>query len=583
MKRIFSFLSLIIIVFATQVSAQQKTVNLKLFQTSDIHGNYFPYNFITNRPWSGSLSRVSSALKDVRKTFGDNVILLDNGDILQGQPSAYYYNYENIEVPHITSRILNFMKYDAGNVGNHDVETGFNVLNRYASLCNFPILGANIINTQTNEPYFEPYTIIKKEGVKIAVLGMITPAIPAWLPKSMWAHFRFDDMEITAKQWIPKIIEKEAPHIIVGLFHSGGKGNILSGFKENASMEVAKNVPGFDIVLMGHDHILECTKIANVAGDSVLVMDPGANGVVISDIDIDITFDENGKFMNKSVSGNLLPMSDFNPDPLFMKEFSADYKNVKEYVGSPIGTIKKSINTHDAFFGDSEFTDLIHEIQLGITHADISFTAPLSFDAQIDSGEIKMSDMFNLYKYENLLYVMTLSGIEIKNYLEYTYDLWTRQMTSAEDHLLQFKDDFKDGDDTRSILKYPSYNFDSAAGIIYEVDVTKPKGKKIRIISLADGSKFNLDATYKVALNSYRGNGGGEILTKGAGIAHADLAKRVIFSTDRDLRYYLTRYIKRHGEVIPHKLNNWKFIPTEIVSPAVIRDKNILFGNEQSH
>lgn len=579
MKRI-TYLLFLVFAGLNMAAQEQQEVNLKLLQTSDIHGNYFPYNFITNRPWSGSLSRVSSAVKEVREKYGNNVILLDNGDILQGQPSAYYYNYENVEAPHLVARMLNYMGYDAGSVGNHDVEAGLKVLERYASQCDFPVLGANIVDTLTNEPYFPPYVILDKGGVKVAVFGMITPAIPAWLPKSLWGKLRFDDMETTAKKWIPEIIEKEAPHVVVGMFHAGKKGNILSGYKENASMEVAKNVPGFDIVLMGHDHIRECTEVVNVVGDTVLVMDPAANGIVLTDVDIKVVFDENGNMVDKIISGNLMPMSDFNPDPLFMKEFSKDYKEVKEYVGGSIGTIAKSINTRDAFFGDSEFTDLIHELQLGITGADISFAAPLSHDAQIDSGEIKMSDMFNLYKFENLLYVMTLSGAEIKNYLEYAYDLWTRQISTPDEHLLQFKDDFSEGDDPRSMLKHPSYNFDSAAGLIYEVDVTKPRGEKVNIISLADGSEFNPEAIYKVALNSYRGNGGGELLTKGAGIPHAELADRIIFATDKDLRHYLAQYIKRHGEVKPKKLGNWKFVPEELVAPAMARDRKILFGNE---
>jgi 2',3'-cyclic-nucleotide 2'-phosphodiesterase/3'-nucleotidase len=187
--------------------------------------------------------------------------------------------------------------------------------------------------------------------------------------------------------------------------------------------------------------------------------------------------------------------------------------------------------------------------------------------------------MFNLYKYENMLYTMSLSGQEIKDYLEMSYDLWTNTMQSSDDHVLRFRDDAKGEDMTHVGFKYPSYNFDSAAGIKYTVDVTKPRGEKITILSMANGSAFDFNATYKVAINSYRGNGGGNILTEGAGIAKEELSKRIVASTDKDLRYYLMQYIISHPEVNATKMDNWKFIPKEIVEPAIARDRKLLFND----
>ena len=188
-----------------------------------------------------------------------------------------------------------------------------------------------------------------------------------------------------------------------------------------------------------------------------------------------------------------------------------------------------------------------------------------------------MSDMFNLYKYENMLYVMNLTGKEIKDYLEYSYSIWTKQMTGPDDHLLLLKENSNKDDKSRDMFLKPSYNFDSAAGIIYTVDVSKPYGKKINIQSLADGSPFDMARTYRVAVNSYRGNGGGELLTKGAGIPQEELTKRIVFSTDKDLRYYLMEYIEKQGTLSPKALNQWHFIPEEWVKPATARDYDLLF------
>jgi 2',3'-cyclic-nucleotide 2'-phosphodiesterase/3'-nucleotidase len=177
-----------------------------------------------------------------------------------------------------------------------------------------------------------------------------------------------------------------------------------------------------------------------------------------------------------------------------------------------------------------------------------------------------------------MLYTMVLTGKEVKDFLEMSYDLWVNQMTSPDDHLLLLNE--KDNGFGR--FRNPSFNFDSAAGIIYTVDVTKPYGKRITIERMADDKPFEMDKQYRVAVNSYRGNGGGDLLTKGAGIPKAELAKRIVFSTDKDLRYYLMKRIEEVKVLNPAPLNQWKFIPEEWTVPAAKRDYELLFGNKDN-
>lgn len=561
------------------VRAQNKEVKIKFLQTSDIHGNYFPYNFMTREEWKGSLARVYDLVKKNREIYRDNLILMDNGDILQGQPTAYYYNFIDTTAPHLCSEIMNFMKYDVGNMGNHDVETGHAVFDRWIKTCDFPILGANIIKTSDQQPYLLPYKVIEREGVKIVVIGMITSAIPVWLPENLWRGLRFDDMEETARKWMPIIKQKEKPDLIIGLFHSGQEANLISGkYNENASLSIAKNVPGFDIILMGHDHQREAKKIQNIAGDSVLIIDPASNGLVVSDVDVVFQIN-NGKVVGKRINGKLTSTENNEVSQEFMQAFGSQYNIVKEFVSKKIGTFTEGVSSRPAYFGSSAFIDLIHSLQLDITGADISFTAPLSFDAQINKGDVHVSDMFNLYKYENMLYVMELSGREIKNYLEESYYLWTNRMKTPNDHLLWFNDESNSKDKNVDSFYNFSFNFDSAAGIIYTVNVTKPKGQKITILKMANGAPFSMDKIYKVALNSYRGNGGGELLTKGAGIPHDKLKDRIIFATDKDLRYFMMKYIEKKRTITPKPLNQWKFVPETWTVPAAKRDYKFLFEN----
>ena len=575
------FILSIFLLMNTLTWGQQQEVNLKLVQTSDVHGNYFPYDFILSHDATGSLSRVCSYVRQERKVYNDRLILLDNGDILQGQPTAYYYNYIDTTATHLCAAMMNFMDYDAGNMGNHDIETGRTVFDRWASDCHFPILGANIIETATEQPHFKPYIILERDGIKIAILGMITPAIPAWLSENLWRGLRFDDMEETARHWMTVIREQEKPDLVIGIFHAGRNAYVMNGkYNENASADIARRIPGFDIVMMGHDHALACEKVINAEGDSVLIINPANNASVISSVDVKLTL-QDGHVTQKEISGELVRMDSYEPDAEFISHFASQRKDVEEFVSKRIGQFTESISTRPAYFGPSAFIDLIHQLQLAISGADISLAAPLSFDAEIKAGDIFVNGMFSLYKYENMLYTMSLSGKEIRGALEMSYALWTNRMKSADDPLLLLRTQPREGAADRAVFLNPSYNFDSAAGILYTVDVTKPEGEKVHILSMADGTPFDETRMYKVAVNSYRGNGGGELLTKGAGIPQDELGKRILSSTDKDLRYYLMKYIEQQQTISPKALNQWRFIPETWTKTASQRDYNKLFGSEK--
>ena len=553
--------------------ADKKEVILNIIETSDVHGSYFPYDFITRKPQNGSLARLSSLVNGRRSQYKDAFMLVDNGDILQGQPIAYYYNYIDTKTEHVCASMLNYLRYDLGNMGNHDVEPGHAVYDRWVSQCKFPVLGANIIDTKTNKPYLPPYKVLEREGVKVAVLGMITSAIPSWLPEQLWSGLRFEDMETTARHWMKIIKEKEKPDIIIGLFHAGPEGNQLGDAVENGSEIVARNVPGFDVVFMGHDHQRHCRKVVNAAGDSVLITGPSNAARCVSDVMIKVV-KKNGKLVKKEVSGQITELDAYPIDQAFMKTFDPQYRATIDFVSRKIGRMSSTISSKDAFFGPSAFIDLLHQLQMDLTGAEISFCAPLSPTAEIKEGDIYVSDMFNLYRYENMLYTMKLSGKEIKGFLEMSYALWTNQMKSASDHLLLL-DDSKSG---FGRFKNPTFNFDSAAGIIYTVDVTKPEGSRVDIKSMADGTPFQMDKIYKVAINSYRGNGGGDLLTKGAGIPKRELKSRIVTSTEKDLRYYLMKRIEEKKQLDPKPLNQWKFIPEEWTVPAAKRDYETVFN-----
>lgn len=561
---------------ANAMTTKEKTIDLKFIETSDVHGSFFPYDFINRKPKAGSLARVATYVNQLRSQHGENVILLDNGDILQGQPVNYYSNYVDTTSANIAAQVVNYLRYDAQTIGNHDVETGHRVYDKWVSATHCPILGANVIDTKTNKPYLKPYTILKRGGARIAIIGLLTPAIPNWLGENLWSGLRFEEMVSSARQWMRVVKEQEKADIVIGLFHSGKDGGITTPhYKEDAALAVAREVPGFDVVFFGHDHTRYADAVTNSEGKLVVCLDPANNAMSVAQADLQLV-KKKGRWCVKESQWKLVDVADLPVDNDFVDHFSAFNETVKAYANRVIGTFENTISTRDSYFGNSAFNDLILNLELSITKADVAFNAPVSFDVAIKKGPVRVADMFNLYKYENQLFVMRLTGKEIRKALEMSYDLWVNTMTSPNDHLLLLDSQTR-GDQQRLGFKNFSFNFDSAAGIDYEVDVTKPNGQKVKVLKMSNGEPFDENKYYKVAVNSYRANGGGELLTRGAGIAKDDLDDRIVWRSEFDLRHYLMEEIKRLGTLNPQPNTNWRFVPEQWTQEAAKRDRLLLF------
>ncbi len=587
------FSSFLVLLLATQFlfscnsEERPQQLQIKIIETSDVHGAIMPYDLVEDKATQYSLAQVHAYVEQERANKDQVVILLDNGDILQGDPLVYFYNYERTDTMHLVASVMNYMRYDAATLGNHDIEAGHPVYDRLCDDFNFPWLAANAIDTKSKKPYFKPYTILNYQGVKVAVLGMITPAIPKWLPPDIWSGMEFQDMIETAKIWVEEIKSKEKPDLLIGLFHAGvdytyGQQQAETPLNENASRLVAEQVPGFDIVLVGHDHEGWNEQLENRVGNKVLLLGTTSRARDVAVASINLQLNKATNHYQKNITGEIVEMTDFTPDSAFIEKFTPALRQVQKYVSEPLGTITQTISSRESFFGDAAFTDLIHQAQLEQGDAEISFTAPLSMDRQLNVGPLYVRDLFKMYRFENLLYTMKLGGQEIVDYLEYSADLWFATMTHPDDHLLLFATDstgaviMRNG---KARLASQFYNLDDAEGIIYTVDVTKPAGARINIISLSDGTPFDLNKTYRVAVNSYRGNGGGGHLTIGANIPQEQLQDRILKSTEKDFRFYLMQWIRDNKNVEPQVTNNWKILPENWTENAQKTDRKLLFGD----
>jgi 2',3'-cyclic-nucleotide 2'-phosphodiesterase / 3'-nucleotidase len=572
-----------IFLLCISLAANSREITLQVVVTTDVHGRLFSYDFLNDRPASTSLASVHAIVQGARARNRE-IILLDNGDLIQGTPAAYYGNFVQQHRRNLFSRVLNFMKYDAATVGNHDIEAGPQVYNRIKQEFEFPWLGANILDASSQKPYFTPYTIIQRQGVRVAVLGLSTTGVPNWLPPQLWEGLEFQCMVQAAQYWVPYILENEKPDVLIGLFHSGlgPESYDKSGpSPESVSLYIASNVPGFDIVFTGHDHRERNQTITNSAGDEVLIMGPApyAESLAVAEIKLERT--GRRQFTKKGIRGELASTKGVAPSREFIRAFSKDVEEILTFANEAVGELKYPMASIDAFYGSAPFADLIHKIQLNLTDADISFSAPLTFNEVLPAGTIRVRDFFKLYQYENYLYAMELSGREIQDYLEYSYSLWFNQMSEPDDHLLLFRVDengrpLNDRSGSRN-LKHPFFNFDSAAGLCYTIDVSRPAGQRVNILSMEDGSDFDPDKIYRVAINSYRGSGGGGHLTSGAGIDKKELSSRIVFTTQRDLRAELIDFFRQNQLVEVEARGNWKVLPEEWAETGRRRDEQILF------
>jgi 2',3'-cyclic-nucleotide 2'-phosphodiesterase/3'-nucleotidase len=223
-------------------------------------------------------------------------------------------------------------------------------------------------------------------------------------------------------------------------------------------------------------------------------------------------------------------------------------------------------------FGETAYTAMFHQFQLETTGADVSFFAVPRIEAGIPAGELTFGDLLRRFRYANELVTLELTGEEIRRYLEYAYGLRYNTMRASTDDLLRLTRD-RDGTlRTRSAV----YNLDEAAGIRYEVDVTRPVGRRIRILAIDyEGDQpFEPNATYRVAVNSHRLTSG--YLARATGLSAEQIDGRLLQILGPDTRLLLREWLeKQHqGLFMPVRVRvgNWRVLPESFADPARERE-----------
>ena len=555
---------------------------LVVLSTNDVHSTWFDSTYVGGGIRQ-SLFAMNHYIDSVRAAEGDaNVLLVDAGDCLQGDNAAYYYNYVDTVTPHLFPRLLKYMRYDAVAVGNHDIETGHPVYDRVTKdlkKAGADFLAGNAVRTDNGQPYFPLYKMVRKAGLRIAILGYTNANIRAWLSPTLWSGMEFVSVASIIQRDVDMVRAKEHPDIVVATMHSAcgqGDGTIL----EAEALDAFNSVSGVDFLVCGHDH-----RPYVETRDSCALLNSGSHSRFVAHGTLDLKV-SGGKIVSKKFSTDLIPVRAADADPVMRETFRKDFEAVKAFTLTEVGVLNTDLVTRDAYKGMCDYMNLIHTVSLGCAPAQISFAAPLTYDGKVKSGILLFNDLFTIYPFENQLYVVPLKGSQVQSYLETSYDKWIRTVSRPGDHVLNIQN----VDDPRTRQRGWSfveraYNFDSAAGICYTVDITKPFGSRVEISSMASGEPFDPEKTYNVAMTSYRASGGGGLLQEGAGVDTGRIDDMVV-ERYPEIRNLIYDYLMENGSIDPETvgdpkvIGSWKFVPEKLAAETLETDMKLLFGSK---
>ena len=536
-------------------------MEIRVVATSDIHGRYYSTDILDGTERRGSLSGFSTFLGRQRKE-NRNLIYLDAGDMLAGSVEAYHDMTAEFYEPSLAATIYDRLGCDAAVLGNHELGLGADVYMRFIDRCPFPVLGANLMLDSPGD-FLPPYRIIERHGVRVAVIGFTTPSVTYSVPADILGTVIATDIVESARYWLPVIRSKEKPDIVIGLLHSGFDGGRFAeqGIEENAARHLAAEVPGFDIIVFGHDHKPYKGMADGSDGNPVLLLNPGANAENAAVADITVTF-RRGALTGRSVAGLLADITGEEPDAELDRDLKPRYDKVCHYADSVIGDLGTAIDSRGALWRATTGMDLIHYHQMRFQAAEISLASPVAPDARAEAGQFTIRDAFRIYPFENRMVSVMMKGAEIKAILEYTASCFYNQAGKGTGTLL--KDPVKAG------------HFISACGIDYTVDVTRKEGDRVRIVSMSDGKQFDTNRYYRTTLNSFLAYGAESPLFDVPGITRENIRRRTVVASGADLRYYIITdfYIKRESgkPVTVPRYGNWSLIPVKAVQEKLSSD-----------
>ncbi|MEJ7615879.1 MAG: 5'-nucleotidase C-terminal domain-containing protein [Pyrinomonadaceae bacterium] len=553
MKRISNFprcFRFILLVFTAassqfgvgQTSPPAERVWVTILSTTDLHGNILPVDYYTNQPDARGLARAATIIRAARRE-NPNLILLDSGDTIQGTPLAYYHNRVNNAPPDPMMLVMNELGYDAMAIGNHEYNFGLRVLEKARREAKFPWLSANTYRAGTQEPYAAPYLIKELGGVRVGILGLTTPGVPAWENVENYAQLEFRESVGEANKWVTVLREKERVDVVVIAMHMGLEEDLRSGIRnpgqvanENAALAIARAVPGVDVMVMGHTH----REVPSVVVNGVQLAQANRWGSHVARVDLYLEKSAAARWRIAARQARTIAVTDAVAADPEVERLAAPYdRETQSWLGRVIGESSADLTAQGAQFRDSALLDLIHRVQLDAGQADVSMAANFNMRARVAKGPITVRDIAGLYIYENTLVVLEVTGRQLKEALEHSARYFKAYVpnTPVADLVNE---------------KIPSYNFDIAEGVTYDLDISQPLGERIRNLQFR-GRPLGAEQKLRLATNNYRVNGGGGyVMYKDA---------KVLYRSGEEIRELIIAWVEKNKIIPAAPSNNWRLLP----------------------
>lgn len=544
---------------APATAAAPQTVELTLLGTTDVHGHIYPTTYFNgDKVEDVGLAKLYTLIKEARAK-NPNTVLVDSGDMLQGSPLAYYQAKVAKEPgPNPMIQAMNAMGYTVAGVGNHEFNFGLPHLFRSYSEAKFPTISGNIYALKPEYSYtkkmgtpeqpptvFKPYHIAEVAGVKVGIVSFAPPGITIWDKANVEGKIEVGDILVAAKRWIPEL-KKQGADIIIANPHSGlgGKfGPAYSGYSaasglppENVGLELARLFPEIDVIFAGHSHQ---DIPGELTPEGVACCQAGKWGEHLAIAHLKLS-KQNGKWKVVSKKTETRSTQGVAPAPEILEISKAAHEATLAYVRSAIAKTSTSWSAQESQLKDTPLIDLINQVQLEATGAQLSSAASFNTEAILKQGDISIADIAAVYPYENNLVAIQITGKQLKEYLEHTARFYNAPAPGQP--LIN--------------PEVRGYNYDMVVGVDYVIDRRKPLGQ--RIVKLEyQGKPVRGDQTFTMAMNSYRQRGGG-------GYEMFQDAP-VVYSKEESIRELLIDYLRKRGSIEPKDVfrKNWELVPAE--------------------
>ena len=535
--------------------AQKATVTV--LATTDMHGNLLPVDYFTDQPAARGLVKAATLIRQARAENPDT-LLLDCGDTIQGAPleSVYQTYVRTGRLPlelrfagpplerDPMMRAMNALGYDAMTVGNHEFNFGLKNLERARGDARFPWISANIeVAPGARERPFAPYFVKTVAGVKVAVIGITTPAVPGWEKPENIGGYRFLPGAPAVKKTLAGLRRTEHPDLVLVAAHAGLGRNLRGGVApaevpgENMAYQIAEESPDLDAVVFGHSH----AELAGHTVGNVLLVQPKNWAISVARLDFEMEKDAGGRWRVSRKQSRLLPVKTDTPEDAALRAIASPYHEVTQrYLNTAVARSAKALDGTLGRVEDTALVDAIHAVQLHYSHADVSFTALFNPRVSVPQGEVTVRQIAALYIYDNELYAIEGDGKMVKDALENA----ARYFLSCEGAGC--------GTPPLTNPKVLAFNYDMAQGVQYEIDLTRPEGGRVRNLRWK-GQPLDPHQKLRIAVNNYRAGGSaGYSMFAGAPIRWRSMT---------EIRDLMIGYYTEKRRLPDEPDHNWRIVP----------------------